>query len=201
MILDRSIRASRAGSPLTVLLMMPALVLACSSEQPDESSAATDESSLTESIATMRRNGDGTYEVTCRDGRVEHNVSVAAVKAGDVCNADSCASYTMCGTCAAASDCKWCDGACAELGASCTRTAVTPSECSGGGSTVGSSGGWTECTPAERTDRYVCKRDCGKRELYVDAYRACSAADAEAQLARYIASYKLNCTISDCHLE
>src|SRR4051812_19284034 len=111
MTLNRSARPSSIAGPLlTVFLSIPVLVMACSSEQADESSAATNESSVTADVERMQRNGNGSYEVTCRDGHVEHAVSVAAIKAGNVCDAphaDTCASFGACDACAGTATCKW----------------------------------------------------------------------------------------------
>lgn len=76
MIIDRSVRPGTVARCL--LTAIPVLVLGCSSEPPDESSAET-ESAVTADIERARRNADGSYEVTCRDGRIEHDVSVAAI--------------------------------------------------------------------------------------------------------------------------
>jgi len=185
--------------------MMPVLVLACSAEQPDESSVATDESPLTANIAKMRRNDDGSYEVTCRDGHAEHNVSVAAIKADQVCNppkANKCSNYLSCNSCLASGEpCEWCDGACRKitLDACKNEGAVTFEQCSAiHGGTGGSTGGGTVSSGSSSSGSGGNK-GCGTYACKVDRYRpygdtswthdiftaqtpACSRGDAASQI-------------------
>lgn len=66
------------------------LVAACSSGDSDES-ASTD-SALTGDIDAMFVLPDGLYEVKCKDGRVEHDVSAERIAAGAVCTPASSSS-------------------------------------------------------------------------------------------------------------
>src|SRR5262245_40489073 len=60
-------------------------IVACSS--PSEEVQGIADGALLADIGSMVANPDGSYEVTCRDGHVEHSVTSAAIQSDLVCNA------------------------------------------------------------------------------------------------------------------
>lgn len=76
-----------APAPLRLVALAALASVLAGCGAPSEELAATSEDALLGDIASMKANGDGTYEVTCKDGRVEASVTVARLQAGDVCNA------------------------------------------------------------------------------------------------------------------
>jgi hypothetical protein len=65
------------------LVALSAILSACSAPSPDAGDNAS--SALVSDIASMTQNADGTFEVTCKDGHVEHSVTADAIHSDAVC--------------------------------------------------------------------------------------------------------------------
>src|SRR5689334_6576033 len=59
-------------------------VVACNAPAQGEASGSS-ESGLVSDVASMSQNPDGTFEVTCKDGRLEHSVTSDAIRSDQVC--------------------------------------------------------------------------------------------------------------------
>jgi hypothetical protein len=71
----------------TVLFTIAPLLAGCS-EPPSSETLGQAGDELVSDIATMMQNPDGTFEVTCKNGRVEHAVPSHAIRDDRVCNRD-----------------------------------------------------------------------------------------------------------------